>query len=1041
MKTKIFTISFVVAMSLLMLSCTKDRTPQNQEKPTSFLDLKISPSFKFENFDNVQTSIQLANNKAAGVEIIQIYDAHPNQGGKLILTGAADQNGTFNLPIRIASRLTEVYVAKLSSLGANEYVAVPVKGNSIQVNFGTTEKTVTSIDPWCDCDANQTLPDGFNGDLELENGETRCVAPNTTVTIKKFKLHEGGALKICGNVTIQKFYGNFSGGDITVSPSGNVIVQQGGLPHSLENYGVLTFSSKDVDIVGSLVNYGTVSSSKKITVHGTFENNGSFSTTYDFIINENGTVTNNCEMLINNKEFDQQGTFTNNGYVYVDKKMTFEGQTTLGSGSLIDTKDFEIKHANGNYVNGVNTSNPPTAQIKATDEGQVKNNAVVSNVDLCANNADYANNADFTNVTTCEITVPIPQCDANVAPEITSSLQIGGVVGQAITPYVITATGTEPIDFNASNLPAGLTYNDNTHTISGTPTAAGTYNVDLSASNMMGQDNKTLVIIVTQPTAAPVITSSLTAQATVDQAFSYTLTASGQGPITYNVANLPAGLTFDPETQKITGSTEAAGTYNITLAATNAGGTTTETLVLTVGTPPTITSPLTASGTAGDQFVTYTVTGTGSPTITYNATNLPQGLTFNPANNTINGTPLYPGVYEVTLTANNSYGTDVQTLVITIAEGLQAPEITSSLTANGVQDFPFSYTITATGSQPMTYNATDLPAGLTISGNTISGIPTVSGTFNIPLTATNAAGEDNKTLVLTIVAGSGDDSDGDGIPDNLDEYPDDNTRAFNSYYPNEVDFVSVAFEDLWPGYGDYDFNDFVVNLNYKMVTNANNEYVDVIIQYQIMADGASLDNGFGLVFNTSPDNVESVTGCIKLGNAVMIDPKGFEAGHTNETVIIPIDNINPIMDGGMANTIPGGKYVQTTVNTVTTHFSNPQASIGTPPYNPFIFVDQVRGHEVHLKDNVPTEFVDEELFGTYSDASDPGSGLYYRSTNGLPWGIETPINFNYPIENADILTAHLKFADWAQSAGVDFQDWYMDKPGYRNDENIYVIPQ
>jgi LruC domain-containing protein len=147
------------------------------------------------------------------------------------------------------------------------------------------------------------------------------------------------------------------------------------------------------------------------------------------------------------------------------------------------------------------------------------------------------------------------------------------------------------------------------------------------------------------------------------------------------------------------------------------------------------------------------------------------------------------------------------------------------------------------------------------------------------------------------------------------------------------------------------------------------------------------------------------------------------------------------MDGGMANTIPGGKYVQTTVSTVTTHFSNPQANIGTPPYNPFIFVDQVRGHEVHLKDNEPTEFVDEELFGTYSDASEPGNGLYYRSTNGLPWGIETPINFNYPIENADILTAHLKFADWAQSAGVDFQDWYMDKPGYRNDENIYVIPQ
>lgn len=1039
MKTKIFTIFFVVAMSLLMLSCTKDRTPQNQEKPTSFLDLKISPSFKFENFENVQTSIQLANNKAAGVEIIQIYDAHPNQGGKLILTGAADENGMFNLPIRIASRLTEVYVAKLSSMGANEYVAVPVKGNSIQVNFGASEKSVTSNDEWCDCA--DPLPNNYNVNLTIGAGETVCIINGRHANIKDLKIAAGGVLKICGTASVNKYKDDSPQGTIIVSPTGELTLPKYDLLYTIENFGDLNFSgSGTCQLNADITNYGSISSSIKLTLNDrTITNNGTFSTSKDFFINSDGELINNCQFLLtSNADFKQSGALENNGYMNIDGEAEFTGtgnkRTTLGNGSLIESGDFKIS----GDITGPNSGN---AQIKSSGDGDVNAGATLTNFSLCSEEPDYNNNATYNNITGCEVVIEAPDCDANEPPVITSSLQIGGVVGQAITPYVITATGTDPIDFDASNLPAGLTYNDNTHTISGTPTTAGTYNVALNATNIMGEDNKTLVIIVTQPTAAPVITSSLTAQATVDQAFSYTLTASGQGPITYNVANLPAGLTFDPQTQKITGSPEAAGTYSITLAATNAGGTTTETLVLTVGTPPTITSPLTASGTAGDQFVTYTVTGTGSPTITYNATNLPQGLSFNPANNTINGTPLYPGTYEVTLTANNSYGTDVQTLVITIAEGLQAPEITSPLTANCVQDYPFSYTITATGSQPMTYNATELPAGLTISGNTISGIPTVSGTFNIPLTATNAAGEDNKTLVLTIVAGTGDDSDGDGIPDNLDEYPDDNTRAFNSYYPNEVDFVSVAFEDLWPGYGDYDFNDFVVNLNYKMVTNADNEYVDIIIQYQIMADGASLDNGFGLVFNTSSDNVESVTGCIKLGNAVMIDPKGFEAGHTNETVIIPIDNINPIMDGGMANTIPGGKYVQTTVNTVTTHFSNPQANIGTPPYNPFIFVDQVRGHEVHLKDNEPTEFVDEELFGTYSDASEPGNGLYYRSTNGLPWGIETPINFNYPIENADILTAHLKFADWAQSAGVDFQDWYMDKPGYRNDENIYVIPQ
>jgi LruC domain-containing protein len=340
----------------------------------------------------------------------------------------------------------------------------------------------------------------------------------------------------------------------------------------------------------------------------------------------------------------------------------------------------------------------------------------------------------------------------------------------------------------------------------------------------------------------------------------------------------------------------------------------------------------------------------------------------------------------------------------------------------------------------MSYTASNLPIGLSISGNSISGIPTVAGEYDISITASNAAGSDTKILVLTITGGGAGDTDGDTVPDNLDDYPDDPTRAFDSYYPNQVDFVSVAFEDLWPAYGDYDFNDFVVNLNYQTVTNAQNNVVDVIVKYQIMADGASLDNGFGIVFDADPAAIESVTGYIVMGNAIVYDAKGFEAGHTDETVVILIDNINPIMEGGMANTIPNGKYVQTTVNTVTTHFSTPQSAIGTPPYNPFIFVNQERGHEVHLKGQRPTEFVDEELFGTADDDSDMATESYYMSATGLPWGIETPINFDYPIESADILTAHLKFAAWAQSSGVEFQDWYMDKSGYRNDANIYVIP-
>ncbi|NOU48774.1 MAG: LruC domain-containing protein [Bacteroidales bacterium] len=1041
MKRITLQVAITVFLVFSFVACRNHDNPV-QEKPTEFLDLKVDKAFKFESFSNLETSIKIANTKAAGVEIIQIYDAHPAKGGRIILTGSVDQNGEFKLPLRIASRLKEVYVGKLSSTGVNEFVAVQVKGSAIQFNFAT-DKSVATITP-CGEDCDITAQGSYSGDFIITSGQVVCVDEGTSATFSKLKIETGGTLRVCGSVFVNNYKSGGGSGTIIVSPDGSINLPKYSIDFTIENYGNLNFSGNGtVQTNRNIHNWGEVSSACKMINQGTITNDGTFTCSKEFTNNPDAVFVNNCQFFITDESSNalkQNGEFRNNGYVSVDGTAEFSGSgnkiTFLGVGSLIETEDFKIMG---------NISGPASqgSQITANDDGQSSAGVTVSGyVDLCVENDFSPDNATYgEHVTFCDYEIDEFECDENEAPSITSSLQIGGLVNQAITPYVITATGTETISYTATGLPSGLTYNSSSHTISGTPASAGTFEVELTATNFMGSDTETLVIVITQPAAAPVITSVLTAEATVDETFNYTLTASGAGPITYNVTNLPDGLSFDPDSQLISGSPSEAGTYNINLFATNEGGTTTETLVLTVGTPPTITSALTAEGTADVQFDTYTLTATGSPVISYQATNLPQGLSFDADLQTINGTPTFSGVYDVLLTATNSYGIDVETLVITINVGVQPPVITSSLTANAQKNYPFTYSITADGSVPLEFNATNLPAGLEFSGNTISGIPIVEGTFNIPISATNSAGTDTETLVLVVAAGSSSDADGDEVPDNLDEYPSDPDRAFNSYYPNETDFGSLAFEDLWPGYGDYDFNDFVVNFNYKIVSNAQNEVVDVVAKYQIMADGASMDNGFGIIFNTASSNVQSVTGCIRFGNAVVMDPIGFELGHTNQTVIIPFDAINPIMDGGMANTIPDGKYIQTTVNTVTINFATPQASIGQPPYNPFIFVDQERGREVHLKDQAPTDLVNPEFFGTWSDASVPESGLYYRSSNGLPWAVEIPVNFDYPKEVVDILVTHLKFADWAQSSGIDYPNWYMDNTGFRNQENIYVIPQ
>lgn len=80
---------------------------------------------------------------------------------------------------------------------------------------------------------------------------------------------------------------------------------------------------------------------------------------------------------------------------------------------------------------------------------------------------------------------------------------------------------------------------------------------------------------------APAITSAATATATSGVGFNYTINASG-GPTAYSATGLPPGLTLNPTTGIISGSSTALGTYTVTLTATNAAATTTFTLNLTV---------------------------------------------------------------------------------------------------------------------------------------------------------------------------------------------------------------------------------------------------------------------------------------------------------------------------------------------------------------------------------------------------------------------------------------------------------------------------
>lgn len=285
------------------------------------------------------------------------------------------------------------------------------------------------------------------------------------------------------------------------------------------------------------------------------------------------------------------------------------------------------------------------------------------------------------------------------------------------------------------------------------------------------------------------------------------------------------------------------------------------------------------------------------------------------------------------------------------------------------------------------------------------------------------------------------DDDNDGVSNRFDDYPQDPELAVNNYYPAEGEFGTLSFEDLWPTKGDYDFNDLVLDYQFNQVTNGDNNIVKVEVRLVVRAIGAGYHNGFGFQMDISPTNVASVTGCDLKYNYITVGTNGLETGHSKAT-IIPFDNafnVLPSAGGTYVNTIESNPYVLPDTQLVTIVLTAPKtlAQVGSPPYNPFLIANKERGKEIHLPGYVPTTKANSSYFGTGDDNTNLVSGNYYKSENNLPWAMNLPSSFVYPLEKKSIIQGHLKFAQWAQSNGFSYMDWYQDKLGYRQNLNLF----
>ena len=350
-------------------------------------------------------------------------------------------------------------------------------------------------------------------------------------------------------------------------------------------------------------------------------------------------------------------------------------------------------------------------------------------------------------------TINVTTANTAGAPSSTPTL----CINTALTNITIATTGATGIGAPVG-LPAGVTaaWLANVITISGTPTASGTFNYSIPLTGGCGAVNATGTINVTtaNTAGAPSSTPTLCINTALTNITIATTGATGIGaPV-----GLPAGVTaaWLANVITISGTPTASGTFNYSIpltggcGAVNATGTINVTTANTAGAPSSTPTLCINTALTNITIATTGATGIGAPV------GLPAGVTAAWLANviTISGTPTASGTfnYSIPLTGGCGAVNATGTINVTTANTAGAPSSTPTLCINTALT---NITIATTGATGIGAPV-GLPAGVTAAwlANviTISGTPTASGTFNYSIPLTGGCGAVNATGTINVTA-------------------------------------------------------------------------------------------------------------------------------------------------------------------------------------------------------------------------------------------------------------------------------------------------
>ncbi len=314
-----------------------------------------------------------------------------------------------------------------------------------------------------------------------------------------------------------------------------------------------------------------------------------------------------------------------------------------------------------------------------------------------------------------------------------------------VLPYVWAASG--------GSLPPGLALS-RAGSLTGTLVAEGVFDFTVQVTDSNQKVATRNFRITVRNEALKITTASPLPKGSVGVPYSAGFAATGgTKPYQWSASGLPAGLSLDGA-GNLTGTPTAKGATTFTVQVTDtAGAKDSKAFELTIDPEPLrITTASIADGRVGESYAQSFSAEGGTPPYRWDAVAgwAGPGLSLS-SDGALTGAPGEEGKFTVVVqvtdaaqvkaTRSFTFNIAAPTLTITTASPLPA----------GMVGAPYSQGFSAAGNVGAVTWSADAPAGLGMSGATLTGTPTASGTFTFTVRASDAAGRTaQKTFSLTI---------------------------------------------------------------------------------------------------------------------------------------------------------------------------------------------------------------------------------------------------------------------------------------------------